>query len=91
MEPQIFPIATTSHGGGVVFSREERERHVWIVGKSGTIMRTLDRGAHWQFVTPPLHTDFTGVSATDSNNASVVALDRHSYVTHDGGVTWSSQ
>jgi hypothetical protein len=36
MEPQIFPIATTSHGGGVVFSREERERHVWIVGKSGS-------------------------------------------------------
>jgi len=36
MEPQIFPIATTSHGAGVVFSREERERHVWIVGKSGS-------------------------------------------------------
>jgi hypothetical protein len=36
MEPQSFPIATTSHGGGVVFSREERERHVWIVGKSGS-------------------------------------------------------
>ena len=36
MEPQIFPIATTSHGGGIMFSREERERHVWIVGKSGS-------------------------------------------------------
>src|SRR5580704_7226805 len=36
MEPQIFPIATTSHGAGVLFSREERERHVWIVGKSGS-------------------------------------------------------
>jgi hypothetical protein len=36
MEPQIFPIATTSHGAGVVFSREERERHIWIVGKSGS-------------------------------------------------------
>lgn len=36
MEPQIFPIATTSHGEGVMFSREERERHVWIVGKSGS-------------------------------------------------------
>ena len=36
MEPEPFSIATTSHGGGVVFSREERERHVWIVGKSGS-------------------------------------------------------
>jgi ABC-type lipoprotein export system ATPase subunit len=36
MEPELFSIATTSHGGGVVFSREERERHIWIVGKSGS-------------------------------------------------------
>jgi hypothetical protein len=36
MELEPFAIATTSHGGGVVFSREERERHVWIVGKSGS-------------------------------------------------------
>ncbi len=63
----------------------------WIVGKSGAILRTLDRGAHWQIVKPPLQTDFTGVSATDSNNATVVALYRHSYVTHDGGVTWAPQ
>jgi hypothetical protein len=36
METEPFSIATTSHGGGVVFRREERERHVWIVGKSGS-------------------------------------------------------
>jgi RecA/RadA recombinase len=36
MEAEPFSIATTSHGGGVVFRREERERHVWIVGKSGS-------------------------------------------------------
>jgi len=36
METDVIPIATTSHGGGVVFSREERERHVYIVGKSGS-------------------------------------------------------
>jgi hypothetical protein len=36
MEPNTIPIATTASGDGVVFSREERERHVYIVGKSGT-------------------------------------------------------
>ena len=36
MELQPIPIATTAHGGGVVFSREERERHIYIVGKSGS-------------------------------------------------------
>lgn len=36
MQPDPFPIATTARGSGVVFSREERERHVYIVGKSGS-------------------------------------------------------
>src|SRR5947209_15399314 len=36
MEPDPIPIATTASGSGVVFSPEERERHVYIVGKSGT-------------------------------------------------------
>jgi DNA helicase HerA-like ATPase len=36
LETEPFPIATTSHGGVVVFTREERERHIWIVGKSGS-------------------------------------------------------
>src|ERR1019366_3070224 len=36
MEPDTIPIATTADGTPVVFSREERERHVYIVGKSGS-------------------------------------------------------
>src|SRR5215470_15866008 len=36
MEPDTFPIATTTGGAPVVFSREERERHVYVVGKSGS-------------------------------------------------------
>src|SRR5476651_2359219 len=36
MEPEPISIATTASGAGVTFSREERERHLYIVGKSGT-------------------------------------------------------
>src|SRR6202158_5868663 len=36
MEPEAFSIATTDNGSGVRFSRDERERHVYIVGKSGS-------------------------------------------------------
>src|ERR1700674_2781053 len=36
MEPDAISIATAADGGGVVFSRDERERHVYIVGKSGS-------------------------------------------------------
>lgn len=36
MEPKPPIIAKTAIGSGIAFSREERERHVYIVGKSGS-------------------------------------------------------
>ena len=36
MESEPISIATTASGAGVAFSREERERHLYIVGKSGS-------------------------------------------------------
>jgi energy-coupling factor transporter ATP-binding protein EcfA2 len=36
MEPEPFAIATTGAGHGIHFSRAERERHLYIVGKSGS-------------------------------------------------------
>jgi hypothetical protein len=41
MEPEPPIIATNATGGGVAFSREERERHVFIVGKSGSGKSTV--------------------------------------------------
>ena len=41
MEPQPPIIATTAIGGGIAFSREERERHLYIVGKSGSGKSTV--------------------------------------------------
>ena len=41
MEPQPPIIATTAIGSGIAFSREERERHVYIVGKSGSGKSTV--------------------------------------------------
>ena len=36
MESEPISIATNASGAGVAFSREERERHLYIVGKSGS-------------------------------------------------------
>jgi Type IV secretion-system coupling protein DNA-binding domain len=36
MEPEQPCIAVTALGEGVVFSRDERERHIYVVGKTGT-------------------------------------------------------
>lgn len=35
MEPEPI-IATTATGGGIAFSRHERERHLYLIGKSGS-------------------------------------------------------
>ena len=62
----------------------------WMTGKSGTIVRTLDGGAHWQTLKPPSRDDFTTIGANDSNNATVIAANGKRFITHDGGVSWSS-
>src|SRR5580704_13084616 len=36
MKPDELAIATTASGAGVVFTREDRERHLYVVGKSGS-------------------------------------------------------
>jgi Type IV secretion-system coupling protein DNA-binding domain len=41
MEPQPPIIATSAVGAGIAFSREERERHLYIVGKSGSGKSTV--------------------------------------------------
>jgi hypothetical protein len=41
MEPEPPIIATTAIGSGIGFSREERERHLYIVGKSGSGKSTV--------------------------------------------------
>lgn len=41
MEPETPIIATTAVGGPVSFTRSERERHVWLLGKSGSGKSTV--------------------------------------------------
>jgi hypothetical protein len=62
----------------------------WIVGKSGTLLRTIDGGAHWTILKPPSQNDLIAVTATDVRTASITAEPGVRFTTHDGGVTWSS-
>jgi hypothetical protein len=41
MEPEQLIIANNAVGGAIVFSHEERERHLYIVGKSGSGKSTV--------------------------------------------------
>jgi photosystem II stability/assembly factor-like uncharacterized protein len=71
----------------------------WVSGYTstdGVVMRTTDRGATWQDVSPPgaaglQFRDIEAFSATDAVAMSIGAnaTDFRIYVTHDGGQTWN--
>lgn len=69
---------------------------VWIVGRSGTILRTTDGGAHWTQPKSPTFgseqaPDWSSVVATDADHATISSLTGQSFITTDGGATWSPQ
>jgi hypothetical protein len=63
----------------------------WIVGKSGTILLTTDKGKHWKQLPSPTKEDLVGTYAQDGKRASVwTASHQKSFETNDGGATWTA-
>jgi hypothetical protein len=63
----------------------------WIVGRSGTVLRTTDGGGHWTKVVSPIRGDIAGVQAVDAMTAEIFDANKSSrFVTHDGGATWQA-
>src|SRR5579871_167244 len=62
----------------------------WIVGRGGTILRTVD-GTQWEKVNSPTSLDFTAVVAQGADAAIVTAQDSSRWATSDGGSTWRAQ
>jgi photosystem II stability/assembly factor-like uncharacterized protein len=70
----------------------------WVSGytpSNGVVMRTTDRGATWQDVTPPSAAglQFRDIEAFNANDAVAMSIganttDFRIYVTHDGGQSW---
>lgn len=62
----------------------------WVIGKTGTILLTTDRGKHWKKITSPIKEDIGGIYARDGKRASIwTASHKQSFETNDGGVTWA--
>jgi hypothetical protein len=63
----------------------------WIVGRSGTILRTTDGGGHWSKVVSPISGDMGGIRAVDAVTAEIYGANKTArFITHDGGVSWEA-
>jgi photosystem II stability/assembly factor-like uncharacterized protein len=67
----------------------------WTSGSLGTVLRTVDKGATWQQVSPPGTStlQFRDIEAFDADNAVILSIgtgsDSRIYVTSDAGSHWT--
>src|SRR6516165_1816614 len=67
------------------------EKIVWASGTDGTVIRTIDGGAHWDVITVPgaEKLDFRDIEAFDANTAYILSIGNGEssriYKTTDGG------
>jgi len=66
------------------------DKVAWVAGRSGTLLLTTDGGKHWKQIPTPITGDLGGVHALDQAHASIWdASSRKSFLTSDGGETWT--
>lgn len=92
----VTPTGTTAHFRGL---SPVSATTAWVSGYTatdGVVMRTTDRGATWQDVSPAgsAGLQFRDIEAFDANHAVAMSIgnaptDFRIYVTSDGGQTWS--
>jgi hypothetical protein len=62
----------------------------WVVGESGTVLRTTDGGATWKRISIPTRADLVLVVASGELSAQVVTRDGRTLTTTDGGKSWNT-
>jgi photosynthesis system II assembly factor YCF48-like protein len=67
------------------------DKVVWIAGRAGVILRTID-GEHWQRVASPVPAaDWTAIEASDALHSTIMSSDGRRFATADAGQTWKQQ
>jgi hypothetical protein len=62
----------------------------WMVGQAGVVLLSTD-GRTWRRMGFPTTVDLVSVRATDERTATVTDANGRTYVTTDGGVTWTQR
>ncbi|HWZ55938.1 MAG TPA: hypothetical protein VNZ63_07700 [Verrucomicrobiae bacterium] len=95
---KVWVLQATPSPDGWLAGAAVSDTICWLVGRRGAIARTLD-GGHWESVTPPSQAaglnaampDWVGVTAADTQTATITAGDGRKFATADGGKTWQQQ
>jgi len=61
------------------------------VGSAGTILRTTDKGTHWETIASGTTSDLMDLCFVDANNGWAVGFYSEILKTTDAGLTWSPQ
>jgi photosystem II stability/assembly factor-like uncharacterized protein len=60
----------------------------WLVGRDGVVLLSTD-GTNFTRVTPPAPVDLASITATSPREATVRTSDGRTFLTTDGGQTWT--
>jgi photosystem II stability/assembly factor-like uncharacterized protein len=61
----------------------------WVIGSSGSILRTTDRGANWMRQKSGVDVQLTGLAVVDMNTAWATGASGTLLFTQDSGETWN--
>ena len=84
-----WTLQLTGIGGMLTAGSAPSTAVCWIVGRAGTVFRTVDGGETWEQVRAPTDTDLVAVEALDGQSATVDGIDATSFRTQDGGQSWT--
>ncbi|MDP4198852.1 MAG: T9SS type A sorting domain-containing protein [Bacteroidota bacterium] len=91
VERQGLPVPTWDHAPNVSTIERIDSLNMLAFGDSDLLVRTTDAGATWQVLVSPTKHILEGMSFSDASHGMLLAADtvQGTYVTSDGGVSWS--
>jgi photosystem II stability/assembly factor-like uncharacterized protein len=74
-------------GGPILAGAAPSATVAWLVGRAGTVLRTVD-GTRWERLPFPELVTLVRVAARSQRDAEVTTADGRTFLTSDGGQTW---
>ena len=92
LQAQQVQMLDSAHATSIRGMSVPTDKVVWLSGSKGTVARSTDGGAHFEWMTVKGYEkrDFRDIEAFDAQTAIIIAIDTPALIlkTKDGGKTW---